>query len=73
MSDAVLFSLIGVAAALMIALALVWPQGLGTRSPAPFGHPPVEQAAAAKAARERANTPPPVLSMTPDLSSGPSR
>ena len=26
-------------AAGMIALAMVWPQGQGTRSPAPFGHP----------------------------------
>ena len=26
-----------------IALALVWPQGLGARSPGPFGHMPVQQ------------------------------
>ena len=39
MSDAAFFALIGLVAAAMIALALVWPQGLGQRSPAPFGHP----------------------------------
>ena len=35
----------------MIALATVYPQGLGKRSPKPFGHTPVyeQQAAAAKA------------------------
>ncbi|MBX7248325.1 MAG: hypothetical protein K1X35_04660 [Caulobacteraceae bacterium] len=27
-----------IAAVLMIALAAVWPQGIGARSPAPFGH-----------------------------------
>ena len=39
MRDRVLFPLMGVAALAMIALALVWPQGEGARSPAPFGHP----------------------------------
>jgi len=32
-------ALLALAALAMIALALVWPQGLGERSPAPFGHP----------------------------------
>ena len=68
MSDRVQFSLMGLAGALMIALALVWPQGLGARSPGPFGHAPVQQTAASKA-----KAPPPVLTMAPDLSSGPSR
>jgi len=36
MSDGVFFVLAGLAAAAMIALAMVWPQGMGTRSPAPF-------------------------------------
>ena len=48
MSDRLYFSLMGLAAAAMIALALVWPQGMGARSPAPFGHPvvrPVEKPA----------------------------
>lgn len=30
--------LLGLAALGMVALALVWPQGTGRRSPAPFGH-----------------------------------
>ena len=38
MSDRLFFSLIALAAAGMVALALVWPQGYGARSPAPFGH-----------------------------------
>ncbi len=37
MSDRLFFPLLGLIAALMIALALVWPQGLGERSPPPFG------------------------------------
>jgi hypothetical protein len=38
MSDAVFFAVLGLLCAGMIALALVWPQGLGARSPHPFGH-----------------------------------
>ena len=38
MSDAFFFTVMGILAAGMIALALVWPQGLGARSPDPFGH-----------------------------------
>ena len=34
-------------------LALVWPQGLGARSPAPFGHTPVQQTPEMKAAMQR--------------------
>jgi hypothetical protein len=52
MSDRVFFSLLALAAIAMIAVALVWPQGQGRRSPAPFGHPvaaPVVPAPAAKA------------------------
>ena len=30
----------------MIALALVWPQGLGARSPGPFGHQPAKPSTA---------------------------
>jgi hypothetical protein len=40
MSDAIFFAFMGFLAAAMVALALVWPQGLGERSPAPFGHTP---------------------------------
>lgn len=39
MGDRLFFPLLGLIIAGMIALALVWPQGLGTRSPAPFGRP----------------------------------
>jgi hypothetical protein len=70
MSDRLLFSLTGLGAALMIALALVWPQGLGARSPGPFGHTPVQQTAAAKAARARAEgkgAAPAVLTMAPGV------
>jgi hypothetical protein len=39
MRDSVFFSLLALAALAVIALALVWPQGQGARSPPPFGHP----------------------------------
>jgi hypothetical protein len=70
MADRVLFPLLGLAAVLMIALALVWPQGLGARSLGPFGHTPVQQTAAAKAAKARAaarSGAQPVLTIAPDL------
>ncbi len=38
MNDRVFFSIVTLIAVGMIALALVWPQGLGARSPEPFGH-----------------------------------
>ena len=69
MSDRLLFSLMGVAAVGMVALALVWPQGLGARSPAPFGHAPAPRTSP----KADPNRPPAVLTMAPDLSSGPSR
>lgn len=56
MSDRIFFSLAALAAILMIALAAVWPQGLGARSPGPFGHtvaqpaPPPSPSAMARAA-----------------------
>jgi hypothetical protein len=65
MPDRILFPLYGLIALGMIALALVWPQGLGARSPAPFGHMPVQQTAAAKAARAKASQAPPELPMAP--------
>ncbi len=65
MSDRVLFPLMGLAAVAMIALALVWPQGLGARSPWPFGHAPVQQASAAKAASAPAAAPSPMLGLAP--------
>ena len=39
MSNRLFFSLAALAAAVLIGLALVTPQGLGARSPAPFGRP----------------------------------
>lgn len=41
LSDRLFFGGLAVIAILMIALAAVWPQGQGARSPAPFGHPVV--------------------------------
>jgi hypothetical protein len=38
MSDGVALPLLALTATLIIALALVWPQGQGRRSPGPFGH-----------------------------------
>ena len=37
----------------LIGLALVWPQGIGARSPAPFGHTPYYQSPEMKAAIKR--------------------
>ena len=54
MSDRLFFSLAALATAAMIALALVWPQGLGARSPGPFGH----ETEAARLAREGPGQPP---------------
>lgn len=53
MSDRVFFSLIAVAAATLIGLSAIWPQGLGARSPWPFGHPPVQETPAMQAAMAR--------------------
>jgi hypothetical protein len=39
MSDRFALPLLALLALGLIVLALVWPQGLGRRSPAPFGHP----------------------------------
>jgi hypothetical protein len=54
MSDRVFFSLAALAAVLLVALAAVWPQGLGARSPGPFGHPVVQTAESQRAAQARA-------------------
>jgi hypothetical protein len=53
MLDRLYMPLLGLAALAAIALSLVWPQGLGARSPAPFGHPPELQTAAMQAAMRR--------------------
>jgi hypothetical protein len=53
MLDRLYLPFLGLAALAAIALALVWPQGLGDRSPAPFGHTPVQRTPAMKAAMQR--------------------
>ena len=53
MLDRFYLPLLGVAAVAAVALALVWPQGLGDRSPAPFGHEPVQRSAEMQAAMRR--------------------
>ena len=37
----------------LVGLAMVWPQGLGDRSPGPFGHTPEQQTPEMKAAMSR--------------------
>jgi hypothetical protein len=53
MLDRLFLPALAALAALMIGLALVWPQGLGDRSPGPFGHTPLQQTAAMQAAMKR--------------------
>ncbi|MDP3658968.1 hypothetical protein [Phenylobacterium sp.] len=54
MLDRLFLPILGALAAGVIALALVWPQGLGDRSPAPFGHTPVQRTPEMKAAMQKA-------------------
>ena len=53
MLDRFYLPLLALGAVAAIAVALVWPQGLGDRSPAPFGHEPVQRTAAMQAAMRR--------------------
>jgi len=53
MLDRLYLPFLGLAAIAAVALALVWPQGLGDRSPAPFGHIPVQRTPAMQAAMRR--------------------
>ncbi|MDB5476864.1 MAG: hypothetical protein JWP49_2375 [Phenylobacterium sp.] len=53
MLDRLYMPFLALAALAAIALALVWPQGLGDRSPGPFGSTPVQQTPAMKAAMDR--------------------
>ena len=46
MSDRLFFSLMALIALALIGLALVWPQGLGARSPGPFEQPLAQPAPA---------------------------
>jgi hypothetical protein len=78
MPDRVFFPLAALTALLLIALAFVWPQGLGRRSPKPFGFETASQIAArTPKLRPSASLPPalpsPVLSpaLAPEPSSVP--
>ncbi len=53
MSNRLFFPALAALAVLMVALAAVWPQGLGDRSPPPFGHTPVQQTPAMQAAMKK--------------------
>ncbi|WP_309092190.1 hypothetical protein [Phenylobacterium sp.] len=53
MLDRLYMPLLALAAAGAVALAMVWPQGLGDRSPDPFGHPPVQRSPEVQAAMKR--------------------
>jgi hypothetical protein len=53
MLDRLYLPTLALAAAIAVAIAMVWPQGLGDRSPDPFGHEPVQRAAAVQAAMKR--------------------
>ena len=53
MFDRLYLPFLGLTALAAIALALVWPQGLGDRSPAPFGHAPLQRMPAMQAAMQR--------------------
>jgi len=53
LSDRLFFPLITLVIISIVAIAAVWPQGDGARSPAPFGHTPTQQTPAAIAARSR--------------------
>ncbi len=53
MLDRLFLPLLGLIAVAAVAFAMVWPQGLGDRSPAPFGSPPVQRTPAMQAAMRR--------------------
>jgi hypothetical protein len=53
MLDRFYLVLLGLGAVTAVGLSLVWPQGLGDRSPAPFGHAPVQRSPEMQAAMRR--------------------
>jgi hypothetical protein len=53
MLDRLYLPFLALAAIAAVALAIVWPQGLGDRSPAPFGSFPVQRTPAMQAAMMR--------------------
>jgi hypothetical protein len=53
MLDRLYLPLLALAAIAVIALAAVWPQGFGDRSPSPFGSVPIQRTPAMQAAMKR--------------------
>ena len=53
MLDRLYLPMLALAAAAAVALAMAWPQGLGDRSPAPFGSTPIQRTPAMQAAMKR--------------------
>lgn len=53
MLDRLYLPLLALVALAALGLSLVWPQGLGDRSPPPFGRTPVQQTPAMRAAMQR--------------------
>jgi len=53
MFDRLYLPALALAAIAAVALASVWPQGFGDRSPAPFGFPPIQRTPAMQAAMKR--------------------
>ena len=53
MFDRLFFPALILLALLMVGLAMVWPQGLGARSPGPFGSIPLQQTPQMQAAMKR--------------------
>jgi len=53
MLDRFYLPLLALGAIALVALALVWPQGLGDRSPEPFGREPVQRSPEMQAAMRR--------------------
>lgn len=55
MLDRLYLPFLALAAIAAIALASVWPQGFGDRSPAPFGSTPIQRTPAMQAKMQREN------------------
>jgi hypothetical protein len=53
MFDRLYLPVLALAAIAAVAFASIWPQGLGDRSPAPFGSTPVQRTPAMQAAMKR--------------------
>jgi hypothetical protein len=53
MLDRFFLPFVALAALGAVGFALVWPQGLGDRSPGPFGHEPIQRTPAMQAAMKR--------------------